>query len=80
MKTAEDYKVNHGIKVTLGVPSLDALKEAKQLADDAGIPNALIYDLGYTQFHGETTITALGIGPARRTEVDHITGKYKLLP
>jgi peptidyl-tRNA hydrolase len=31
-------------------------------------------------FGGEPTVTALGIGPATKEQVQHITGRFCLLP
>lgn len=43
------------------------------------IPYALITDIGKTEFHGEQTVTCLGIGPYFSEELDKITGKLPLL-
>lgn len=71
------WKRSHGIKITLAAPGLDSLLRAKDLAEASGLPCSLIIDAGWTVF-GEPTITALGIGPARRAEVEHITGRFGL--
>lgn len=77
--TIQAYKQNHGIKVVLGCPSLKHLMRAYHEALDKGIPCELITDLGYTQFNNIPTITALGLGPARRSEVDTINRNFDLL-
>lgn len=69
---------HHGIKVCLAVSSLDELLKAEYKAKLAKLPHALITDLGYTQFEGQSTITALGIGPATKDEIKHIVGSYPL--
>ena len=43
------------------------------------IPYALITDIGKTEFHGEQTVTCLGIGPYFSEELDKITGNLPLL-
>lgn len=76
---AEKYRNKYlGIKICLAVPTLDDLIKAETQAKEAGLHYSLIHDLGYTCFEGQTTITALGIGPARKEEIQHITGAYPL--
>jgi peptidyl-tRNA hydrolase len=71
----KEYKNGyHGIKVCLAVSSLDEMLKAEQKAKKAGLPHALITDSGYTCFNGQYTITALGIGPARRDDVKKSLG------
>lgn len=43
------------------------------------IPLALIEDMGLTEFHGQTTKTAVGIGPYWADEIDRFTQDLKLL-
>lgn len=43
------------------------------------IPVALIEDMGLTEFHGQITKTAVGIGPYRSDEIDRFTKDLKLL-
>ena len=43
----------------------------------SGLPHFLVTDLGVTEF-GEPTITALGIGPAKSSEINKFTSKYNL--
>lgn len=69
----------HGIKVTLKAKNLNALQRAQCEAEVAGIPHALITDLGYTCFDGQATITALGIGPIRKSEINNIVKRFSLL-
>lgn len=73
------YKTNHGIKVCLRAKNLGALERAHKEAIAAGIPATLITDLGYTQFEGRPTVTALGIGPARKEEVHHFLKRFQLM-
>jgi peptidyl-tRNA hydrolase, PTH2 family len=77
---AQEYKQDsHGIKVCLRAKSLHELEKAHALAIQMGIPCALITDLGYTCFDGVPTITALGLGPARKAEIEQITKKFQLM-
>lgn len=71
---------HHGIKVAMKAKSLHHLLKAYEKAKQAGLPCSLITDLGYTCFEGKATITALGIGPARRGEIDSITKRFNLMP
>lgn len=76
---AQEYKSeNHGIKICLAVTSLDDLLQAEQKAKESGLPCALITDSGYTVFDGKSTITALGIGPARHGQIKSIVGSLPL--
>ena len=69
-----------GTKVCLAAPNLQSLEKAFEEAKSLGIPTSLITDSGHTSFHGgQPIVTALGIGPATRAEVHHITKHYKLL-
>lgn len=43
------------------------------------IPLALIEDMGLTEFHGQITKTAVGIGPYWADEIDCFTKNLKLL-
>jgi PTH2 family peptidyl-tRNA hydrolase len=65
-------------KVVLKVSGERALYELKVLAEQAGIPAALIHDAGLTEIP-PGTITALGLGPARNEELDKITSDLPLL-
>mgnify|MGYP006436355287 CR=1 FL=1 len=79
-KTTELYRsTGHGIKICLACPSLDELLRTRDQLHESNIPHALITDLGYTQFEGRSTITALGFGPVRRQEVYEFTNQFSLL-
>ena len=66
-------------KVCVGVSSEDELLDIFEDAKYAGLPCALIRDAGLTEFGGNSTYTAIAVGPATNEEVDKITGKLKLL-
>jgi PTH2 family peptidyl-tRNA hydrolase len=69
-----------GTKVCLKAKNLDQILRAKDLAAAAGIPHFLVVDSGCANFFdGQPVITALGIGPATKAEVHHITKKFQLL-
>lgn len=61
-------------KVVLSVDDEEALVAAHGLAQEAGLPCALIRDAGKTEFKGVPTLTALAIGPAPVAAIDPITG------
>jgi peptidyl-tRNA hydrolase len=76
----QDFPQSPGTKICLNCPSLEHLLKAEELAKEAGLPFFRVIDSGCPNFfNGEPTITALGIGPARRDQVKHITRKLKLL-
>lgn len=66
-------------KVVVGVTSEEELVSLQQQADKMGLPNALITDLGLTEFNGEPTKTCLAIGPDEAECIDQITGNLELL-
>ena len=47
--------------------------------EKANLPNAVITDIGKTEFGGVPTVTAMAIGPADSDEINKITGHLKLL-
>jgi peptidyl-tRNA hydrolase len=77
-----DYKQNHGIKVIMRARSLAHLERAHAEAQAAGIPSCLITDLGYfgtsEELAGKATITALGLGPAKRGEIRNIIKRFQV--
>ena len=69
-----------GTKVCLQAENLDALLRAQAEAQSAGIPCSLITDSGCTNFfNGQPIITALGLGPAKKNKIKHITRRFQLL-
>lgn len=77
---AERYQCDsHGIKICLSAKNLNRLITARDWCYEQGIPHALITDLGFTQFEGQSTITALGFGPVRKGTVYELTKQFSLL-
>lgn len=62
-------------KIVCSVETEADLLRAYKLAQEAGIPCAVIQDLGATEFHGVPTYTTVAIGPARAELIDPITAK-----
>lgn len=72
----------HGTKVVLAAPNADELYRLYQQAMDANLPCALIVDSGHVlppHFNGQEIVTALGLGPVTRDDVQPITGALKCL-
>lgn len=68
-------------KICLYVESEDELTELYERIrrENPDIPVALIEDMGLTEFHGQITRTAVGIGPYWADEIDKFTRDLKLL-
>ena len=65
-------------KIVLKVKDKPELLKYKNLADDAGLVNALIVDAGKTVLEPGTA-TCLGIGPDKEEKIDRITGSLKIV-
>jgi len=75
-----EFPEHPGTKVCLSVKNLDQLLIAEQKAIEAGLSVFRVVDSGCMNFfNGEPTITALGIGPATKAQVKHITKKFELM-
>lgn len=78
-----NYKINHGIKIALYAKSESHILRAYDEALEAKLPCALITDLAYYGYPedmlGKPIITALGIGPALRSETDFILKRFQLI-
>ena len=76
-----DYRKDGlGTKVCLAADNLQQLLDAQAKCEAAGIPCALITDSGCANFfNGAPTVTALGVGPAKKHEVKKITGRFSLV-
>lgn len=82
IKAIEYQGDSHGTKIVLEAKNLTQLLRAKEMAEQEGLPCALIVDSGHympPHFDGNPIITALGIGPCRREEIKEITKRFKLL-
>jgi PTH2 family peptidyl-tRNA hydrolase len=65
-------------KVAVYVESDVDLIEIYTQARKAGLPAAIIKDAGLTEFKGEPTLTAVGIGPEDEDKINKITGHLPL--
>ena len=74
------YDWIHGsfAKVVLGVKNENQLLKYKKIAEENGIPFALITDEGRTCFDGEPTITCLGVGPYDNDTLDKFFKRLRL--
>ncbi len=79
--TPEMIKWKNGLytKIILGCNSEDELLNLELKARELNIPHAFIIDVGKTEFHNISTLTALAIGPDKSELIDKITGHLKLL-
>ncbi len=76
----KDFPQSPGTKVCLQARNLDQLLRAEHAAQCAGLSIFRVVDSGCESFFdGQPVITALGIGPATKEEIHHITKKLKLL-
>ncbi len=76
----KDFPSSPGTKVCLKVKSLEKLLQAEEQAKTSNIPYFRVVDSGCANFfNGEPTVTALGIGPATKAQIQHITKKFQLL-
>lgn len=66
-------------KIVLGVESEADLLRVHEAATEAGIPTALIQDMGHTEFHGIPTYTTCALGPDVPEKIDAITGPQGLI-
>jgi PTH2 family peptidyl-tRNA hydrolase len=66
-------------KITLKVESEQELKDTYEAARTAGLPCSIILDAGRTEFAGVPTLTCCAIGPAKKEDLDKITGNLRLL-
>ena len=79
-KNSYSYDWIHGsfAKVVLGVKNENQLLKYKKIAEENGIPFALITDEGRTCFDGEPTITCLGVGPYDNDTLDKFFKRLRL--
>lgn len=75
-----EFPESPGTKVCLKVPGLAELCRIEYECKLANIPTYKVIDSGCPNFfNGEPTVTALGIGPVIRDQIQNITGHLKLL-
>lgn len=75
-----EFPEHPGTKICLTAKNLNHLLNAKELAEASGIPTYLVTDTGCENFfNGEPTITALGLGPATKDQIKHITRRFQLM-
>lgn len=68
-----------GTKVCLS-GKLHRILQAYEQAKAEGLPCFLVVDSGCPDFFdGQPTVTALGVGPATKEQINHITGRFSLL-
>lgn len=76
----KEFPSSPGTKICLNCPSFEHLLRAEELAKESNLPFFRVVDSGCANFfNGEPTITALGIGPATKNQIAHITKKFQLL-
>lgn len=76
----KDFPHSPGTKVCLIARNLDQLLSIEQAAQAAGLSVFRVIDSGCEDFFGgQPIITAVGIGPATREQVRHITKNLQLL-
>lgn len=69
-----------GTKVCLACKHLHHLLRAEEEAKALGIPVFRVVDSGCQNFFdGKPIITALGLGPATKAQIKHITKKFQLM-
>jgi len=72
--------LNPGTKVCLVAPDEEAILRAHFQCHERGIPSYVVIDSGCPDFHGgQPIITALGVGPTWKQEINKILGRFKLL-
>lgn len=84
LENQQDYRVKSWLsdkftKICVSVDSEDELLLVYGKAKLSGFICALIEDSGLTEFDGVSTLTCCAIGPAKKEELQSITGHLKLL-
>ena len=74
----KDWVTGSFKKITVYVESDADLVEIYNQAKSLGLPAAIIKDAGLTEFKGEPTLTAVGIGPDDENLINEITGHLPL--
>lgn len=79
--TSQYEGTGNGTKIIMYAKNLNQLIRAYRDCQAANIPHSLIIDRGHIMlphFDGKPIITALGIGPAYKDEIAHITKRYTM--
>jgi len=72
----------HGTKVTLKAKTLNKFNRAVDEIRQTGLPHVLVIDRDHIyppDFDGSDIITAIGVGPCRRDQIEHITKRLSRL-
>ncbi len=76
----DEFPEHPGTKICLECRNLGQLLLAENAAKEAGIPCFRVTDSGCKNFFdGKPTITALGLGPATKDQIKHITRRFQLM-
>jgi len=76
----KEFPHSPGTKICLKVPNLPQLHRIENDAREAGLATYVVVDSGCENFFGgKPIVTALGIGPATKKQIQHITKELKLL-
>jgi PTH2 family peptidyl-tRNA hydrolase len=75
-----EFPISPGTKVCLSCKNINHLLRAEAEAQAAGIPTYRVVDSGCENFfNGEPIVTALGLGPATKDQINHITRRFQLM-
>lgn len=75
-----EFPEHPGTKICLTAKSINHILTAKEMAESSGISTFLVTDSGCSNFFdGKPIITALGLGPATKDQIKHITRRFQLL-
>lgn len=77
-KVAEEWLEGSFTKVVVTVQSERELLDLAVDADELGVLSYLCIDAGRTEFHGESTPTALALGPDYVDRIDKLTAALPL--
>jgi PTH2 family peptidyl-tRNA hydrolase len=75
-------KDNAGSKVVLSAKNENQLLDAYNLLKGEGVPCSLVVDSEHVLppfFDGSPVVTALGVGPCRKSDVKHILKKFQCI-
>ena len=76
----KEFPEHPGTKICLKCDNIGQLLLAENAAKEAGIPYFKVTDSGCENFYGgKPIVTALGLGPATKAQIKHITRRFQLL-